>query len=62
MGRGDPGLLHAVDACDYMVIGERGATEGTVAVRRRTGGDQGSSALDAFVQAAQQEIATKGRP
>ena len=43
-----------------LVIGDREAAEGTVAVRSRTGGDQGSSALDAFVHAAQAEIRTKG--
>ena len=32
-----------------LVIGDREAAEGTVAVRSRTGGDQGSQAVDAFV-------------
>jgi threonyl-tRNA synthetase len=44
-----------------LVIGDREVADGTVAVRSRTGGDQGSSPVDAFLAAAQQEVATKGR-
>ena len=44
-----------------LVIGDREVAEGTVAVRSRTGGDQGSQALDAFVTTAGIEIATRGR-
>ncbi len=43
-----------------LVIGDREAAEGTVAVRSRTGGDQGSRAVDAFIEAALAEIANKG--
>jgi threonyl-tRNA synthetase len=44
-----------------LVIGDREVAEGTVAVRSRTGGDQGSQAVDAFVTAALNEIGTRGR-
>jgi threonyl-tRNA synthetase len=44
-----------------LVVGDREAAEGTVAVRERTGGDKGSRSVDAFIAAAQQEIASKGR-
>jgi threonyl-tRNA synthetase len=44
-----------------LVIGDREVAEGAVAVRSRTGGDQGSSTIDAFLAAAQAEIASKGR-
>jgi threonyl-tRNA synthetase len=45
-----------------LVMGDREAAEGTVAVRSRTGGDQGSRPLDAFIEAALDEVRTKGRP
>ena len=44
-----------------LVVGDRESAEGTVAVRTRTGGDQGASAVDAFIASARDEIATKGR-
>jgi threonyl-tRNA synthetase len=44
-----------------LVIGDREVAEGTVAVRSRTGGDQGSQAIDAFMTAAAEEIRTRGR-
>jgi len=44
-----------------LVIGDREAAEGTVAVRKQTGGDQGASGLDAFVDAALAEVASRGR-
>jgi threonyl-tRNA synthetase len=44
-----------------LVIGDREAADGTIAVRRRTGGDQGSSTVDAFVDEAKTEVRTKGR-
>ncbi len=43
-----------------LVIGDREVADGTVAVRSRTGGDLGSRAVDAFVDAARDEIARKG--
>jgi threonyl-tRNA synthetase len=44
-----------------LVLGDREAAEGTVAVRSRTGGDQGSRPLDGFIETAVEEIRTKGR-
>ena len=44
-----------------LVIGDREVAEGTVAVRSRTGGDQGSQAVEAFIAAAADEIRTRGR-
>jgi threonyl-tRNA synthetase len=43
-----------------LVIGDREVAEGTVAVRSRAGGDLGSRPVDAFLQAAREEIARKG--
>jgi threonyl-tRNA synthetase len=43
-----------------LVVGDREAAEGTVSVRTRSGGDQGGSAIDAFLNAARDEIAHKG--
>jgi threonyl-tRNA synthetase len=43
-----------------LVVGDREAAEGTVAVRSRAGGDLGSRALSEFVAAAREEIRTKG--
>jgi threonyl-tRNA synthetase len=46
----------------YMLVtGDREAAEHTVSVRSRSGGDQGSRAADAFIQAALEEIAAKGQ-
>ena len=42
-----------------LVIGDREAAEGTVAVRTRAGGDQGAMKLDAFVTAAKDEVRDK---
>ncbi len=42
-----------------LVIGDREAAEGTVAVRSRTGGDLGARPLDEFVQAAAEERASR---
>jgi threonyl-tRNA synthetase len=39
-----------------LVIGDREAAEGTVAVRTRAGGDQGAQLVDAFVSAALAEV------
>ena len=44
-----------------LVIGDREAAEGTVSVRSRTGGDLGSRPVDAFVEAALEEVRTKGQ-
>jgi threonyl-tRNA synthetase len=47
----------------YMLVtGDREAAEGTVSVRSRTGGDQGSRSVDEFIAAALAEIAAKGVP
>ncbi len=43
-----------------LVIGDREVAEGTIAVRSRTGGDLGSRPVDAFLEAARDEIARKG--
>ena len=42
-----------------LVIGDREAAEGQVAVRSRTGGDLGTRGMDDFIAAAQGEIARK---
>jgi threonyl-tRNA synthetase len=47
----------------YMLVtGDREAAEGTVSVRSRTGGDQGSQRVDEFVAAALSEIEHKKAP
>ncbi len=43
-----------------LVIGDREAAEGAVAVRNRATGDQGSRTLDDFVAAAKAEVASRG--
>ncbi len=46
----------------YMLVaGDREAAEGTVAVRTRTGGDQGAQPLDGFIAAAAEEVRTRAR-
>jgi threonyl-tRNA synthetase len=45
-----------------LVIGDREAAEGTVAVRARAGGDRGAQAVDAFVTAAVEEVRTRRTP
>jgi threonyl-tRNA synthetase len=45
-----------------LVIGDREVTDGTVAVRSRSAGDQGSRSVDAFLDDATSEVRTKGRP
>jgi threonyl-tRNA synthetase len=42
-----------------LVVGDREAADGTVAVRSRSGGDLGSQPLDAFIAAARDEVARK---
>jgi threonyl-tRNA synthetase len=44
-----------------LVVGDREAETGTVSVRERSGGDRGSSAIDAFIASARDEIARKGK-
>ena len=44
-----------------LVVGDREVAEGTVSVRTRTGGDQGGRTVEAFVIAAQAEIADRGK-
>jgi threonyl-tRNA synthetase len=47
----------------YMLVtGDREAADGTVAVRSRSGGDQGSQSVEDFIRRAQVEIAAKGEP
>ncbi len=47
----------------YMLVaGDREVAEGTVAVRSRAGGDQGSKRLDAFIEDARLEITTRKAP
>jgi threonyl-tRNA synthetase len=49
-----------VQKVPYMlVIGDREAAEGTVAVRSRSGGDQGAQPVDQFIRAAHEEIAAR---
>jgi threonyl-tRNA synthetase len=43
-----------------LVIGDREAADGTVAVRTRAGGDQGARTVEAFLAAAREEIAARG--
>jgi len=43
------------------VIGDREAAEGTIAVRSRTAGDQGSRAVESFLNDALTEVRTKGK-
>jgi threonyl-tRNA synthetase len=45
-----------------LVVGDREAAEGTVAVRTRAGGDQGACRVSEFAAAAQQEIETRALP
>ena len=42
-----------------LVIGDREAAEGAVAVRSRSGGDQGAKPLDAFIDEAREEVARR---
>jgi threonyl-tRNA synthetase len=45
-----------------LVIGDREVAEGSIAVRSRSGGNQGSRGVEAFVADALEEIAGKGEP
>ena len=42
-----------------LVVGDREAADGAVAVRSRSGGDLGSQPLDAFIAAAREEVETR---
>jgi threonyl-tRNA synthetase len=44
-----------------LVVGDREAAEGTVAVRERSGGDKGASSIDTFLASAREEIEHKGK-
>jgi threonyl-tRNA synthetase len=44
-----------------LVVGDKEAANGTVAVRSRAGGDQGAQAVAAFVEAAISEVKQKRR-
>ena len=44
-----------------LVVGDREAAEGTVAVRERSGGDKGSSTVRDFVAKVLEEVASKGK-
>jgi threonyl-tRNA synthetase len=45
----------------YMLVtGDREAADGSVSVRSRAGGDQGSQPVDTFIQAALEEVRRKG--
>ena len=44
-----------------LVVGDREAAEGTVSVRTRTGGDKGPSPIESFIDAARDEIVSKGK-
>jgi threonyl-tRNA synthetase len=44
-----------------LVVGDREEESGTVSVRERSGGDRGSSTIDAFIAAAGEEVAHKGK-
>ena len=44
-----------------LVVGDREAETGTVSVRERSGGDRGSSTIDAFIASARDEIVRKGK-
>jgi threonyl-tRNA synthetase len=45
-----------------LVVGDREAAEGTVSMRSRAAGDQGSRRIDEFVEMATQEIRGSGNP
>ena len=49
-----------VQKIPYMlVVGDRESSDGTISVRTRTGGDQGDSAIGAFITKATEEVARK---
>jgi threonyl-tRNA synthetase len=45
-----------------LVVGDREARDGAVAVRSRAGGDLGSQPIDAFIAAAREEVEQKRAP
>ena len=44
-----------------LVVGDREVAERAVSVRERSGGDKGSSSIEAFVESARAEIDSKGK-
>jgi len=44
-----------------LVVGDKEAADGNVAVRSRSGGDLGSSRLDTFIASAQDEVKLKAQ-
>jgi threonyl-tRNA synthetase len=44
-----------------LVVGDREAADGTVSVRTRRGGDQGSRALEEFITAALGDVRARTR-
>jgi len=44
-----------------LVVGDREVETGTVAVRERSGGDRGSSTIEALIDAARDEVSHKGK-
>jgi threonyl-tRNA synthetase len=44
-----------------LVVGDREVETATVAVRERSGGDRGSSTIEAFIDAARDEVSHKGK-
>ena len=44
-----------------LVVGDREMTDGTVSVRSRAAGDRGPATVDAFIEAALDEVRSKGR-
>jgi len=44
-----------------LVAGDREAADGLVSVRSRAGGDLGSRTIGEFVDAAREEVRTRGR-
>jgi len=45
-----------------LVVGDKEAANGKVAVRSRAGGDQGAQAVAAFIDAAATEVRQKAAP
>jgi threonyl-tRNA synthetase len=45
-----------------LVVGDREAADGTVAVRSRTGGDLGSQPVESFISSAREEVEQKKQP
>ena len=53
---------HTIARVPYLlVVGDKEVTDGTVAVRTRTGKDLGSMPVEAFIQKLYQDVARYGR-